>query len=81
METTETLNLVCRVLLKLIGPKLWGLHPEKGWKRPSVIDYNGEWYILTKEYADEYLPDDYYDYTKDIECGIYVPTGVKVGEE
>ena len=80
METTETLNLVRRVLLKLIGPKMWGFIPEKGWKRPEVIDYNGEWYIKEEE-DKEYFQQKYFDYAKDIECGIYVPLGVKVGEE
>ena len=80
METTEILNLVHRVLLKLAGPKMWGFIPEKGWQRPEVIDHNGEWYIMSGE-DKEYFDQPYFDYTKDIECSIYVPTGVKVGEE
>ena len=80
MGNMKMQDTALRVLLKLIGPQIWGLAPEKGYKRPQVIEYNGEWYVMPKE-DKEYFDKPYYDYTKDVECGIYVPTGIKVGEE
>ena len=80
MITAEGIGLVQKVLLNLVGPKMWGLHPEKGWRRPMVIEYNGEWYVMPKE-DNEYFQDKYFDYTKDVEAGVYVPTRIKVGEE
>lgn len=74
------IEMVTKVALKMDGPKMWGLHPEKGWKRPTVINYNGEWYVMVKE-DNEYFQDCYYNYNQDVADGIYVPTGVKVGEE
>ena len=73
-------DLVIHIYLKLLAPKLWGVSPDKGWTRPLVIDYNGEWYIMSKE-DNEYFPREYFDYTKDVENGLYVPTGIKVGEK
>ena len=78
--TTFDFNLVKRMLLNMIAPKMWGIMPEKGWVRPQVIAYNGEWYIRLQDDT-EYFQDPYYNYKQDVENGIYVPTGVKVGEE
>lgn len=78
--SVNDLSTVIRVILKMDGPKMWGLHPEKGWKRPSVIKYDGEWYVMVKE-DNEYFQDRYYNFNQDVADGIYVPTGVKVGEE
>lgn len=71
---------VIHTYLKMLGPKIWGLTFDKGYKRPQVIEHNGEWYIMVIE-DKEFFDHQYFDYTKDIECGIYVPTGIKVGEE
>ena len=80
-ESVENfLNITRRVALNMVGPKMWGLHPENGYVRPQIVEYNGEWYIKVKE-DNEYFQEPYYDYEKDIESGLYVPTGVKVGEK
>ena len=80
LKLVNPLEMVTKVVLKMDGPKIWGLHPEKGWKRPTVIEHNGEWYIMVKE-DNEYFQDRYYNYNQDVADGIYVPTGIKVGEE
>ena len=75
----EPPNLLLRIAIEMFSTKIWWLTPEKGYTRPDVIQHNGEWYVKVKK-DDEYFPEPYSDYTKDIERGIYAPTGIKVKE-
>lgn len=74
------LKFVEKLFLRLASPKLWGLHPEYGYTRPQVIDYNGEWYIKMGE-DNTYYKEPKCDFDKAVMSGLYQPTGVKVGEE
>ena len=77
MTKTE-FDIVTKVATKLIGTKMWGLHPQKGWSMPLIIEYNGEYYRLKEKV---YREEKYFDYTEDIKNGVYEPTGIKVEEQ
>ena len=77
----ERFKFTVQVLVNMPSSKMWGLHPDKGWCRPLVVEHNGEWYIKENSQHEQYFDERYYDFTKDIQSGIYQPTGIKVGEE
>ena len=74
------LKFIGKLYLRLAVPKMWGLHPEYGYTRPQVIDYNGEWYIKMGE-DNTYFKEPECDWKAAIASGLYQPTGVKVGDE
>ena len=78
MEIEQTFDLTKRILVNMASSQIWGLHPEKGWSRPLVINYNGEWYILANLNEEKYFEEKYFDYSDDVKNGDYVPTGIKV---
>ncbi len=77
----QWIDVIKRILIKLVGSTSWGLHPENGWSRPMVIDYKGEWYMLVNPNENRYFEEMYFDYSDDVKRGDYVPMGIKVGEE
>ena len=81
MGTDKFFEVTKRILVQMASTTSWGLHPEKGWSRPLVIQYNGEWYILANPGEDKYFEEQYFDYSEDVKNGEYVPYGMKVGEE
>jgi len=78
MEIEQTFDLTKRILVNMASSQIWGLHPEKGWSRPLVIEYNGEWYMLANLNEEKYFEEKYFDYSDDVKNGDYVPTGIKV---
>lgn len=75
MEGNETIRLLSKTMLGTA----WGLSAQKGWEKPYLIEHNGEWYSFSSvNEADMYVNDKTnYDFTNDIEKGIYKSTGVK----
>ena len=80
MFEKEHFEFVQKLFLRLATPKMWGLHPEYGYTRPQVIDYNGEWFIKMGE-DNTYYKEPKCDFDEAIASGLYQPTGVKVGDE
>lgn len=82
------LELARKIYYKLEGPKMWGLRPEPnyGWTRPLVIEYEGQYYDINPDkIIDEPMDGDSYEIynkyimdsvVKDIENGVYLPSGV-----
>lgn len=58
------------ILSRLTGPSIWGLHPEKGWVRPFIINVDNKNYMLVNN-EDKGFDEPYYDYSEDIKNGDY----------